>query len=154
MRLPDEQSLSVISGFIDLVVLWRHIDMEFIEAWNSSSKLESPPPKNLVTRYELLQDKLATAIVEKPEWSEAQRTDLLLTQQWLKIIIWQLCVAQGLISSSNQKETMSFTYPVTVARDTAARNYQTEGLDPHGTGIVSLLVLQGYVGQFANKEPA
>lgn len=85
---------------------------------------------------------LAKSLPDVAKRTETQQADLLISRQWLKTMVWQLCVAKGLLSSSSSEDAMSFHYPVTIARDVAAVStyLKKESFEAHGVGIVSSTV--------------
>jgi hypothetical protein len=73
------------------------------------------------------------------QWTEAQRSDIAMTQQWLRILVWQLSLRNVSMSSESADDSMSFTYPAHVSKD-ALRSISTVRLDAllaHGPGMVS-----------------
>lgn len=54
-------------------------------------------------------------------------------------MVWQLCVTKGLLSSSSANESMSFQYPVTIARDVVliSRRLSPEAFEANG--VVGIL---------------
>jgi hypothetical protein len=141
---PEDPDATVLSGFLDLVSLFQHFDENFVSLWNLSDQTatllfsdEDPPVSS--AHLEALQKVLALSIPEVSKRSEIQQADLLISRQWLKTMVWQLCVTKGLLSSSSRDESMSFHYPVTIARDVVvvSRTLNKEAFEPHGVGIVS-----------------
>jgi hypothetical protein len=140
---PDDPDATVLSGFLDLVSLFQHFDDNFVSIWNKSNQTPSLPFAEETpvssTQLEALQAVLATSIPEVSKRSEIQQADLLISRQWLKTMVWQLCVTKGLLSSSSREESMSFHYPVSIARDVVlvSKALNKEAFEPHGVGIVS-----------------
>lgn len=72
------------------------------------------------------------------EWNEIQRTDLAITQQWLRMLVWQLSLSNVTLSSEPGDDSMSLTYPAHVSKD-ALRSISTVSFDAlvaHGPGMV------------------
>lgn len=142
---PDDPDAPVLSGFLDLVSLFQHFDDDFVRLWNVSGKTPTFPlsDDNPVVFSQLgsLQEVLDMAIPDVSKRNEIQQADLLISRQWLKTMVWQLCVTKGLLSSSSSNESMSFHYPVSIARDVVivGRSLSKEAFEPHGVGIVSPL---------------
>lgn len=141
---PDDPDAPVLSGFLDLVSLFQHFDDDFVRLWNVSSKTPAFPfsdDTSPVSSSQLgsLQEVLDMAIPEVSKRNEIQQADLLISRQWLKTMVWQLCVTKGLLSSSSSNESMSFHYPISIARDVVlvSRSLSKEAFEPHGVGIVS-----------------
>jgi hypothetical protein len=127
-----------------LLSLFQHFDDDFVRLWNVSGKTPafpfsdevSPVPSQLGN----LQEVLDLSIPEVSKRNQVQQADLLISRQWLKTMVWQLCVRKGLLSSSSSNESMSFHYPVSIARDVVvvSRALNNEAFEPHGVGIVSI----------------
>ena len=124
---------TILSGFLDLVALFQNFGDPFVSLWNlSGDSIALPQP--LVR----LQDFLNYAIPNVSERTEIQQADLLVSRQWLKTIVWQLCLSNGLLSSTSTTESMSFHYPVTIARHVilASRLLPHEAFQANGVGIL------------------
>jgi len=124
----------ILSGFLDLVSLFQNFDDTFLSLWNTSSTPSSASPQSLI----LLQDILKFSLPDVSNRTEIQQADLLISRQWLKTMVWQLCVTKGLLSSSATNETMSFQYPVAIARDVAlvSRLLPPKAFEANGVGIL------------------
>ncbi|KXJ87009.1 hypothetical protein Micbo1qcDRAFT_167756, partial [Microdochium bolleyi] len=74
---------------------------------------------------------------EEPEPTDIQKADLLMTQQWLRLIVWQSSFRQGLLSTATADESMTFSYPLCIAKDTAAilQSLPSHAIEVHGMGI-------------------
>ena len=125
---------TILSGFLDLVSLFQNFDDSFLSLWNWSLTDSTASPQSLI----LLQDILKFAIPNVAERTEVQQADLLISRQWLKTMVWQLCVTKGLLSSSPTNESMSFHYPVTIARDVVlvSRLLPPKAFEANGVGIL------------------
>ena len=127
-----------------MVSLFQHFDDDFVRLWNVSSKTPALPFSDEVSPVSSqlgnLQEVLDLSIPEVSKRNEVQQADLLISRQWLKTMVWQLCVTKGLLSSSSSNESMSFHYPVSIARDVVviSRALNKEAFEPHGVGIVSV----------------
>lgn len=53
------------------------------------------------------------------EPTPSQTAELLVTQQWLRLIIWLSSLRQGYLSWAAENESMHFAFPLTIARQTA-----------------------------------
>jgi hypothetical protein len=73
------------------------------------------------------------------EWNEVQRSDVSITQHWLRMLVWQLSLSNVSLSSEpGGDDSMSFTYPARVSRD-ALRDISSVSFDAlvaHGPGMV------------------
>ncbi|KAH7413072.1 RING-3 [Cadophora sp. MPI-SDFR-AT-0126] len=123
---------TILSGFLDLVSLFQHFDETFMTLWNMSGSDSSP--QALIQ----LQEILKTAIPEGSDRTEIQQADLRVSRQWLRTLVWQLCVSKGLLSSQSSDESMSFQYPISIARDVVqvARSLPIKAFEANGVGLL------------------
>ncbi|KAH8669698.1 hypothetical protein BGZ60DRAFT_408074 [Tricladium varicosporioides] len=130
---PEEM---ILSGFIDLVSLFQNFDDDFISLWN----LSTAPSEKATSLQSLvqLQDILKFSIPNVAERTEIQQADLLISRQWLKTMVWQLSLSKRLLSSNASTESMSFHYPVTIAREVVlvSRLLSLKALEANGIGIL------------------
>jgi hypothetical protein len=72
-----------------------------------------------------------------PDPTPIQKADLLITQQWLRLIVWQSSFKQGLLSWSAPHESMHFAFPLAIARRTASilAALPPRAVEVHGMGI-------------------
>ncbi|KAH8752691.1 hypothetical protein F5882DRAFT_484178 [Hyaloscypha sp. PMI_1271] len=119
---------TILSGFNNLVSLFEHLDDSNL----GNDSLASP--QSLVQ----LQDILKGDIPNMSERTEIQQADLLVSKQWLKTMVWQLCVRKGFLSSSSSDESLSFHYPIVIARDMvhASRILPIKAFEADGIGIL------------------
>lgn len=124
----------ILTGFLDLVSLFQNFDDTFLSLWNLASADTTTSPQSLIR----LQDILKLSLPDVSDRTEIQQADLLVSKQWLKTMVWQLCVTKGLLSSSTTNESMSFQYPVTIARDVVAvsRLLSPKAFEANGIGIL------------------
>ncbi|KAJ0157992.1 hypothetical protein CTA2_12571, partial [Colletotrichum tanaceti] len=178
-RHPYEGS-DIHAGFLQLVSSYTPLDESFVTAWNEGSdprisattflalqNLLSLPPAFLRPRgrspptqppqhSQLAGSYGAPSAAEdsgSPEPTNIQKADLLITQQWLRLIVWQSSMRQGLLSWTNPADSsgsvspedgvpegnsMCFSFPLTVARDTAAilSSLPSKAVEVHGMGIM------------------
>lgn len=139
INLPVVESgpeATIIYGFLDSICLFRHFGDDFMSLWNSAERDNHNPISSqpLIKLQEFLKD----AIPNVRERPEIQQADLLITRQWLKMIVWQLCLKNGMLSSNPITDSMSFHYPVDIARDVAlvARLLPLEAFQANGIGIL------------------
>lgn len=127
----------VLPGFLDLISLFRHFDTDFIETWNSAA---SSPRSDTSSAEPMsrLQNTLKQALPSVLGYSEMQQADLLISRQWLKVMVWQLCVSRTLLTNTDGEESMSLRYPVTIARDAVLVSHllPVKALEANGVGIL------------------
>ncbi|KAF4926582.1 putative sucrose utilization protein SUC1 [Colletotrichum viniferum] len=141
LDLPQIDPLSpdakILPGFLELISLFRPFDTDFIATWNSStpsSTSKSAEPEQLAR----LQNTLSNALANVSNFSPMQQADLLITREWLKVIVWKLCVSRTLLSGTDSEDSMSLSYPTTIARDTVlvSRLLPTKAFEANGVGIL------------------
>lgn len=132
----DPQETIIMYGFLDSIGLYRNFGDGFMSLWNSTDRNcgGSVSPQPLIK----LQEFLIYVIPDVRERTEIQQADLLVTRQWLKTIVWQLCLKRGMLSSAAITNSMSFQYPVDIARDViiASRFLPLLAFQANGVGIL------------------
>ncbi|KAJ2899792.1 RING-3 protein [Zalerion maritima] len=147
----DYEAPDIHAGFLKLVASYTPLDTAFVNAWND----EASDPSINRTAFMNLQDTLALAPTspttspvstpgpggppdpDDPEPTTIQKADLLMTQQWLRLIVWQASLRQGLLSSHAEHPSMRFSFPLSVAHDTVAvlSALPPKAVEVHGMGI-------------------
>ncbi|KAK8006008.1 C6 zinc finger domain containing protein [Apiospora marii] len=91
------------------------------------------------TQVEMSSDDAEEEEVEEvePNPTDIQKADLLMTQQWLRLIVWQSSFRQGLLSTAAPHASFGFGFPLAIARDTAAvlQSLPSRAVEVHGMGI-------------------
>ena len=125
---------TILSGFLDLLSLFQNFDDTFLTLWNFSSENSMISPESLIR----LQNVLKFALLDISDRTEMQQADLLVSREWLKMMVWQLCVTRRLLSSSTTNESMSFQYPFTLARNVVlvSQFLPAEAFEANGVGIL------------------
>jgi hypothetical protein len=124
----------VTSGLELLINLYKPFDDTFFGLWNKVQSHANP------TWIAQLQSQLSEALPAYLECTEAQAVDLRITQQWLRTMVWQLCVSQGLVSSVAADSAMTFKYPIEISKDLLSMTHQfsQQAMEVHGVGLVSI----------------
>ncbi|KUI67212.1 putative sucrose utilization protein SUC1 [Cytospora mali] len=75
--------------------------------------------------------------IVQSEPTAIQKADLLITQQWLRLIVWQASFRQSLLSWTAPHEGMHFAFPLAIARSTARvlQSLPSSAVEVHGMGI-------------------
>ncbi|KAH7007769.1 RING-3 [Ilyonectria destructans] len=128
---PDAE---ILLGFLELISLFRHFDEVFIASWNFATPSNTTDPAQLLR----LQSILKYALPNISNYSQAQQADLLVSRQWLKIIVWKLCASKTMLSTTRSEDVMSLHYPATIARDVvlASQLVPTQAFEANGIGIL------------------
>lgn len=143
IELPSDDSEDrshVLRAFNSLVHLFASVQGVLVDFREATRPHDQPYSKEALSR---LQHELRQHEQWPVEWNEAQRSDVAITQQWLRILVWQLSLRSVSMSRRSADDSMSFTYPAHVSRD-ALRAISTVSLDAlvaHGPGMVSVFVL-------------
>ncbi|KEF50921.1 uncharacterized protein A1O9_13030 [Exophiala aquamarina CBS 119918] len=130
---PEEED--VITGTIYLISLFRCIDDEFMALWNKV-KTECS-----TTWLSQLQQQLTDALPPVLATTESQIADVRITLHWLRIMVWQLSITNGCLSSSSSNTSMTFKYPIEVARDLLQdiTGLSLHAMEVHGVGLIEKL---------------
>ena len=132
--LPTVQgdSSNTLAGFVHLVNLYKPFDDTFIGLWNKSRQNCSTP------WLAHLQNQLREALPAYLEVTETQEADLRTSQHWLRTMVWQLSITNGYLSSSSPDSSMTFGYPIEIARDlvTVTGRLSQRSMEVHGIGLV------------------
>ncbi|KAL4876548.1 hypothetical protein BJY04DRAFT_223027 [Aspergillus karnatakaensis] len=97
-------------GFRRLIHLFLVQDDAFFVHWGAQHRPEEPAPKMTAHWVEHKQAQL-----DNDEAGTAQEADLVITRIWLRTLIWQLALGQGLLPSTpsrSPEESLSFHFPV------------------------------------------
>lgn len=82
---------------------------------------------------------LSTPLAEDtdPDPTAIQKADLLITQQWLRLIVWRKSEQRKLLSWNAQHESMNVAFPFDIARQTVAilQSLPSTAVEVHGMGI-------------------
>lgn len=134
---PEEDlaDSAIISGFLHLINLYRHIDDDFIGLWNKTKSECS------TAWLADLQRKLTDALPPKLMSTESQAADIYSTQHWLRTMVWQLSIMNGYLSSSSKDSCMTFQYPIEIARDLIRdiNSLTQDSMEVHGVGLIEKL---------------
>lgn len=79
------------------------------------------------------------------EDNEVQRADIFLTQQWMRVFLWQYSLSLTNLFSDHESEEFSLSFPVQVAKTALGivSSLSRESLEAHGPGMVSVDILMG-----------
>ena len=130
----DPSEAPTINGFLHLINLFRPFDDIFIGLWNKARN------ECTTTWLAQLQQQLSDALPPSLNCTEGQAADIRTTQQWLRTMVWQLSITNGFLSSSHPDSSMTFRYPIEIAKDLVAdiSLLSMQSMEVHGIGLVSL----------------
>lgn len=132
--LPAEDP-SVGPSLSALHQLFSLLDLKFVRLWNDPS--HTAFGGSIYADLHMLQDHLRELKFDERPLSDIQRADVLITQQWLRLIFWQAALRQGLISSIADNIVFGYDYPIAIAMDLQAvvRTLTPVAIQVHGLGI-------------------
>ncbi|KAF2735153.1 hypothetical protein EJ04DRAFT_220935 [Polyplosphaeria fusca] len=134
--LDDEPSDRQVALGLELSAsLYKPFDDTFFAPWN---KIRSHANPAWIAQ---LQNQLSDALPTYLECTEIQAVELRVTQQWLRTMVWQLSVSQGLVSSVATDSAMTFKYPIQISRDLLSmlQQFSQQALEVHGVGLIEKL---------------
>ncbi|KIM92954.1 hypothetical protein OIDMADRAFT_173626 [Oidiodendron maius Zn] len=125
---------NILHGFLDLIYLFQNFDERFLSLWNLSSTDSDVSPHCFIQ----LQNTLEVALPQVFRRTDVQKADLFVTRQWLKAMVWRLCLFRKLLSSGTANECMTFNYPIAIARGIAVVSsiLPTKAFEVNGVGIL------------------
>ena len=131
-EVPSDRPIAV--GLELMINMFKIIDDTFVNLWNRVHNTHASP-----AWISQVQIQLSEAVPAYFECTEAQEVQIRITQQWLRSQAWQLSVCQGLVSSVSNDNTLTFKYPIDVARDllTVSHRFPQQAMEVHGVGLVS-----------------
>lgn len=132
--LPNGTELG--SGFKALATLFAHFD----EASNSSRSNSELTRESLAA----LQAKLQAPVSCSSASSRANQTDVVVTQQWMRTLVWQRSMSLMMLSSTPLDEAMSLSFPTKIVGDLLKFSsvLSPECLKPHGFGMVRMCLTE------------
>ena len=138
---PDDpfDELGII-GLTCLYNMFRAVDDQFSQTWtNLRSSTQIVWPANTAIWLAGLQQQLTDAVPPDLKCTKVQEADLRVTQQWLRLVVWQLSTASGCLSSAAHDESMTLLYPIKLSKDLAEtlQFIDIEAMDVHGIGLVT-----------------
>ena len=121
-----------IQGFLHLIQLFKPFDDTFVGLWNQS--IDKCDAEWIIA----LQRQLASALPKYLDSTQTQAVDLRTSQQWLKIMIWQLSISHRLLSSKASESALTLTFPIQLSGEMVAEanQFPQEAMEVHGIGLI------------------
>ena len=146
----------LIYGFVHLVNIYKKIDETFITAWKTQIMPASIPTgsshasqtlKTWLTEFQ--RDFDHPRALAMLEMDETQRLDILVTQSWVRMLVWQLGLRRGLLRNESPTnpsvdladiDIISSRYPLRISQELlgVVSNAERGPLEAHGIGMVCL----------------
>lgn len=119
-------------GFRCLVKLYRPFDEGFLSQWNGTNATCS------IESLVRLEERIQSAVPADLDLPDILMADLRVSQQWLRIMIWQLSTTAGFLSTNPTHESMDFRYPLLIAQDLCFATWKLsrQSMETHGIGLV------------------
>ncbi|CAG7969528.1 unnamed protein product [Penicillium salamii] len=131
----QENDSQVPQAFNSLVHLFASVDGVLVVSEATAKGLDQRLSMEMLVQ---IQHELRQRDQWPVEWNEIPRSDVSITQQWLRMLVWQLSLKNVSMSSEPGDDSMSFTYPAQVSRDAlgALSTVSIDALVAHGPGMV------------------
>lgn len=135
----DDEDPAILAGFQCICQLLSLLDEKFVELWRQVAP-EVEETSSTVENIAAIQHDLNAISFETSGLSDIQKADVLITQQWLRLIFWQASMRQGLVSSTSQDPVFYYDYPISIAKTLCEMmsKLPTNAVIVHGSGIVSM----------------
>ncbi|KAF4974605.1 hypothetical protein FZEAL_8532 [Fusarium zealandicum] len=153
-----ELPLHINTGFDRLISLFLILDDTFLSHWRAQQDPRHEAPEMTAEWIEskqaqLDQDEIGAAETERAlicsgcgGLTELQHADLFITRLWLRTLVWQLALSEGLLQSTppkNSHEGLSMHFPAErlsdQLRSLVSRLHTVESIGIHGSGIFQKL---------------
>jgi len=135
----ENEEPSILTGFQCLCQLFSLLDEKFVEYWNTPQDTDLQPRASVDIAS--VQSQLNSLEFEIAGLDDVQKADVLISQQWLRLVFWQAAVRQGLLSSNAEDPAFTYRFPIDIARSLCGvlTRVPIEAVLVHGIGIVQPL---------------
>ncbi|KAF4332474.1 transcription activator [Fusarium beomiforme] len=155
--MDHEIPCHINEGFNRLIELFHVLDDTFLSHWRAQQDPQCTAPEMTATWIEHKQAELDQNEIDAAETdnalvangcglTELQHVDLFITRLWMRILVWQLALSQGLLQSAppqNSHECFSMHFPAqrlsTQLRNLVLRLERVDSIGLHGSGIFQKL---------------
>lgn len=129
--LQDLHDGSVTPAFIQLCRLFNILDVTI-----------TADPASAREALALAQQQLSEDHDIRSLQNEIQRADISMTQQWMRIFLWQHALAVTNLRRNSEDGEFSFAFPSKVAHNVLSYmgDLSRDSLEAHGPGMASLLI--------------
>ncbi|KPI36831.1 putative sucrose utilization protein SUC1 [Cyphellophora attinorum] len=113
----DAEDANTLDAFECLYSLFSLLNPTILGYW-SSGRLENEAHRDtLRDMIEGVQHQLASrSLIDRP-LPDIPRADILVTQQWLRLILWQISNRLSLLSTLSPDPAFTYNYPIQIAKD-------------------------------------
>ncbi|KAF2121698.1 hypothetical protein BDV96DRAFT_564755 [Lophiotrema nucula] len=129
-QLADLNDGSINPAFLQLCRLFHILDVTI-----------TADPSTARDALALAQQQLSDDVASRGLQNELQRADISMTQQWMRIYLWQHALGVTNLSSTNPEDEFSFSFPAKVAQSVLGylTSLSRESLEAHGPGMETKL---------------
>lgn len=126
-------------GFRCLALLFQPLDTAFFALLNEESRRRTPSVQELGSIESAINSALEPA--SDHSLHDTQKSNLRVTQLWLRIILWQMRLRLGFLSEKRDPISLSYSYPLELAKDLmlSTRDLSLEAMRVHGIGLTEKL---------------
>lgn len=137
----DELPLHLQRGFIRISELYRLVDEEFLRIWRDKQHCSALTLEWITKKQKALEQQHALVEEACPNLTELQQSDLLLTSQWLRTLVWQMAGYKYMLHSDAVHDYMLLLFPVqgSMYVGNILRKICRESLDQQGAGNLQKL---------------
>ncbi|KAK4505910.1 hypothetical protein PRZ48_003875 [Zasmidium cellare] len=131
------RALGAFTNLGRLVHLYTPFDEVFMQTWTGTETSGIN-----ADRLTQMQDELqAVALVRRLEDADACTMDLICSKYWLKILIWQIALKHGQLSTAAKDISLTFVFPVRIANELLGHldTFPAEVLQVRGSTLTSKL---------------
>jgi hypothetical protein len=126
-RLQDLEDGAITPAFIQLCKLFHILDVTI-----------TADPSTARNALAFAQQELNSEEAPLSLENELQRADISMTQQWMRIFLWQHAVNVTNLSSATSDDEFSFSFPAKVAQNVLSNlsSLSQQSIEAHGPGMV------------------
>jgi hypothetical protein len=123
-------------GFLNLAELFRPLNTSFIGLLNQEVSLSLSP-----AYINDVEGKVNSAIGSGFGLYDTQKTNLRVTQLWLRLVIWKLRLRLGYLVEESYQHSITFRYPIDIAKELmlSTRDLPMSSFIVHGVGMIEKL---------------
>jgi hypothetical protein len=138
---PEEQREGedprILVGLKSLSRLFNLLDRQFLDVWVNGS--ENTVASQATAKILEVQETLICMRFDIDSPTDINKADILITQQWLRLVFWQLSMRQGLLSSTSDEQALTYHFPCEIAKSLCGvlESLPMRAILIHGMAIVS-----------------
>lgn len=135
----NEDDRNILRSFQCLFSLFALLDVDIVEYWCSRRLKDQGQKQSLNEKLGSVQNRLSTMSFHNVPFDDFQKADVLVTQQWLRLVCWQISMRIGFLSSQSSIPAFSYEYPIEIGSDLCAvlESLPDTALRVHHFSIVS-----------------